>query len=65
MNNQKVTNNFHIISNLTKAIDLQSLPCLHELLVIIPCYNEAANIEHTVNELLKHGKFHYLIIEKL
>lgn len=61
--NQKTTNNFNIINNLTKAIDFSSFDNINELLVIIPCYNEANNIERTVNDLLKQGDYHFLIID--
>lgn len=61
MNQQ--TNSLDYISNLTKAIDFNSFDSMDDLLVIIPCYNEAKNIEQTVNDLLKFGKYHFLIID--
>ncbi len=63
MKNQKTTNSFNLVSNLTKAIDFDHFDCIDELLVIIPCFNEAKNIEQTVEELLKQGKYHFLVID--
>ncbi len=60
---QKTTNSFNLISNLTKAIDFNHFDCIDELLVIIPCYNEAKNIEQTIDELLKQGKYNFLIVD--
>lgn len=63
MTKQKTTNSFSLINNLTKSINLNDFDSLDELLIIIPCYNEAKNIERTVDELLKQGAYHFLIID--
>ncbi len=59
----KTTNNLSLISNLTKAIDFNHFDTIDELLVIIPCFNEAKNIEQTVDALLKEGAYHFLIVD--
>ncbi len=63
MKNQKTTNSFNLVSNLTKAVDFNHFDSIAELLVIIPCYNEAKNIEQTVAELLKQGDYNFLIVD--
>lgn len=46
---------------LSKALTVNQVN-LNKLLVIIPCYNEALNIETTVNKLLKVDNFDFIIV---
>lgn len=63
MKTQRQTNSLDYVSNLTRAINFDSFDEINDLLVIIPCYNEAKNIEKTIEELLNNGAYHFLIID--
>lgn len=61
--NQHLTSNLDYISNLTKTIDFNSFEKIDDLLVIIPAYNEAENLETTIKYLLSFGKYKFIIID--